>query len=181
MTFLRRGKDTVEEFRRSREAFGRPAEYATEPAPSLTPQSSAPFPTEAADHEPALPSPAEDAQRDMLEALRRNASAVAKDTSFSGTLKSDGNLYIEGHFEGQLEARDTIFIAESAEVKADLGATNVIVAGLLDGKVDASARFHAMPSARVAGDIRSAVLVVDRGSHINCRFAMKSARQEGRA
>ena len=178
MTFLRRGKDTVEEYRRSREAFGRPGDYPSEPPPALTPPQSAAYPTGAeADQPPPLLAP-EDSEREMLETLRRNATAVARDTSFSGTLKSDSNLYIEGHFEGQLEARETIFIAEGAQVKADLGATNVIVAGTLDGKVDANSRFHAMPSARVAGDIHSAVLVVDRGSHINCRFAMKS-RKEG--
>ncbi|MFN8497371.1 MAG: polymer-forming cytoskeletal protein [Anaerolineae bacterium] len=171
MGFLRRGANSVDEYRRSREAFGRTigvhadqAARAEQDAPTM----------ETDDFEmaetAALPAATHD---DMLEMLRQNSTSVARDTSFSGTLKSDSNLYIEGRFEGELQARETIVIAEGAEVKAGLDATNVIVAGVLDGKVEASGLFHAMPSAHVAGDINTAVLVIDQGSHVSCRFAMK--------
>ncbi|MFN8472671.1 MAG: polymer-forming cytoskeletal protein [Anaerolineae bacterium] len=172
MTFLRRGRNSVDEYRRSREAFGRTIGVHAEQA-ARADQDEPPI-TEAdvseIEETVELPDAAHDS---MLEALRQNSTAVARDTSFSGTLKSDSNLYIEGRFEGELQARETIVIAEGAEVKAGLDATNVIVAGVLDGKVDASGRFHAMPSAHVAGDINTAILVIDQGSHVSCRFAMK--------
>lgn len=172
MTFLRRGKDTVDEYRRSREAFGRTIEQHAEQSARAGQDAPPAYGVDSPETSEATPDM--DMGHDtMLEALRQNSTSVARDTSFSGTLKSDSNLYIEGHFEGELQARETIVIAQGAEVKANLGATNVIVAGVLDGTVDASGRFHAMPSARVAGDINTAILVVDQGSHVSCRFAMK--------
>ncbi len=113
-----------------------------------------------------------------MDKYREGATTVAKDTTFSGTLKSEGNLYIEGNFDGELQARSTIFIAEGAQVKASLRATDVIVAGTLNGVVDASDRFHVKPTARVSGEIHTATLVVEQGSHVTCRFAMK-AREKG--
>ncbi len=172
MSFLRRGIDSVDEYRRNREAFGRTIERNAEQA-ARAGQDELPE-TEADGFDMEEPAATlEAAHDDMLETLRQNSTSVARDTSFSGTLKSDSNLYIEGRFEGELQARDTIVIAEGAEVKAGLDATNVIVAGVLDGKVEASGLFHAMPSAHVAGDINTAILVIDQGSHVSCRFAMK--------
>ena len=176
MSFFRREKDPVEEFRRSREGLSRvmrdappgqqpPAGEAAPPTADFTPP---PTPTPAND-EPVDDHP----EQDLMHRLRQGATTVVRDTFFSGTLKSDSNLLIEGRFEGQLEATDTVFIAQGAQVKADVRATDVIVAGAMDGTVEASGLFHAMPSARVAGHINTALLVVDPDSHVSCRFTMK--------
>ncbi|MGH2543829.1 MAG: bactofilin family protein [Ardenticatenaceae bacterium] len=181
MSIFRRDKDddkqSMEEYRRSREAFKRirpgdePDAYTSTARDSRLPE----IEDWAYDEPTSKREP--ETKEDSLEKYREGATTVAKDTSFNGTLKTEGNLYIEGNFDGQLEAHSTIFIAESANVKAELRATDVIIAGTLDGTVDADDRFHAMPSSRVTGEINSRVLVVEQGSHINCRFAMK---QRGR-
>ena len=175
MSFFRREKDPVEEFRRSREGLSRVIREAppgqpftngdTAPASDITP----PHPAD----EPADGHP----EQDLMQRLRQGATTVVRDTFFSGTLKSDSNLLIEGRFEGQLEAHDTIFIAQGAEVKADVRATDVIVAGTMDGTVEASGLFHAMPSAHVAGQINTALLVVDPDSFVSCRFTMQPRRE----
>ena len=176
MDFLRRGKDSVDDYRRSREAFART--IGVHPEQTARAGQEAPPEREADDFEREETAAYSDAaDDDMLETLRRNSTSIARDTTFSGTLQSDSNLYIEGRFEGELQARETIVIAEGAQVKAGLDATNVIVAGVLDGKVEASGFFHALPSARVAGDIHTAVLVIEEGSQVSCRFSMK--RREG--
>jgi cytoskeletal protein CcmA (bactofilin family) len=114
---------------------------------------------------------------DPQEKFRKNATIVAKGTTFSGKLKSDSNLFIEGDFDGELEAQATIFIADTAHVKADVRATDVVVAGSLTGTVNATNRFQAMPSAHVSGEIHSAILVVEPDSSINCRFAMNTREE----
>lgn len=192
----------MEEFRRVRQALGRPSSAPnTTPSgatpPTATPPSAPaplpapsvplrqPIPEEDESNGFAIPEPVmaaptpvvPDAERseDLLEKYRQGATTVAKDSSFKGSLKSDSNLTIEGNFDGELEARSTIFIAPGANVRADVvRASDVIVAGTLNGTVDASGRFHAMPSAEVTGEINSRILVVDQGSQVNCRFVMKA-------
>jgi len=190
MSFFRRDKDAdkdaMEEFRRARQALGRPPTGNVVGAPTpepptndhSRPASAMPEPPRPAHSEAAAPTVQAKAE-DSLEKYRQGATTVAKDTSFKGALKSDSNLCIEGNFDGELEARATIFIAPSANVKADVvRANDVIVAGTLNGTVDAGSRFHAMPSARVSGEINSSILVIEQGSHVNCRFVMKG-RQGG--
>jgi cytoskeletal protein CcmA (bactofilin family) len=177
MAFFRREKDSVEEFRRTRQGLSRGMDDQGGRRPS------SPYDSDDHTDDDALLAPAAatqlDPKQDMVERFRRNATTVARDTAFSGSLKSNTNLLIEGQFEGQLEARDTIFIAQGAEVKADVRASDVIVAGVLDGTVDASGRFHVMPSAQVAGEINTAILVVDQDSHVSCRFKMKPRGEKG--
>ncbi len=171
MAFFKRDKDSVEEFRRGRESL-RSLTGPGEGAP-LSPAEHAEV-----DEPPRAPSP--QAKADNLDKYRQGATMVAKDSSFSGMLKSNSHLFIEGEFEGELEARETIVVADGARVKADVRAMDVIIAGTLDGKVQARGRFHAMPTSHVTGEIQSAVLVVDQGSEINCRFAMQPRKEKPR-
>lgn len=193
MSIFRREKNSLEEYRRSRRALSRAHddEDGEEPeaattlsypeAPSLVDSPdliSPPEPPVASQADVTPPQPAAARQQINPESYRQGATTVGKDTSFNGTLKSEGNLYIEGNFDGELEARSTIFIAGGARVKASVRAADVIIAGTFDGAADASARFHAMPTARVTGEINTAILVVEQGSQINCRFAMKPRGEE---
>ncbi len=170
MSFFRREKDPVEEFRRSREGLSRVMRDAP---PGQPPSMDTPPPTADSAPHPTPAEPTDGHEDALMQRLRQGATTVVRDTFFSGTLKSDSNLLIEGRFEGTLEAHDTVFIAQGAEVKADVRATDVIVAGAMDGTVEASGLFHAMPSARVAGQIHTALLVVDPDSHVSCRFTMQ--------
>jgi cytoskeletal protein CcmA (bactofilin family) len=177
MAFFQRDRKSVDDYRRSRDTLSRIR--GTE-EPDAQQEMTEDEPAE--DFEPTFFSrPVEEqstsqttVSQESVDQYRQGATTVARDSSFSGTLKSDSNLFIEGNFDGELEANSTIFIADTAHVKADVRATDVIVAGKLDGTVTASDRFHAMPTARVSGEINSATLVVEQGSHVNCRFAMKS-------
>jgi cytoskeletal protein CcmA (bactofilin family) len=112
-----------------------------------------------------------------FEDYRRNATVVAQGTTFNGKLKSENNLYIEGTFDGELEAQDAVFIADTAQVNANVKATDVIVAGQLTGTVNASNRFHALASAQVSGQINSSVLVVEKQAAINCTFSMRNREE----
>jgi cytoskeletal protein CcmA (bactofilin family) len=179
MDFFRREKDPNEEWRRTRQSFddrqarGSENEDSSEwsgeaspPTPQLTYTSRKP-------QEPEPPA-------DPLATYREGATMVGKDSAFSGTLRSNSNLFIEGEFDGELEARATVVIAETAQVKAAVRAQDVIVAGTLDGTVDARGRFHAMPTANVSAEVTSASLKVEQGSQINCHFAMKVEQEDRR-
>lgn len=204
MDFFRRDKDPNEEWRRTRKTLEQRLEHLREEprgsADTDAEEQSWPEETQPTQEEweeeldqPVAEEPREEEKLDQpvaedqreevirpadpLTHFRQGATMVAKDSTFSGMLQSRGNLFIEGNFDGELDARDTVVIAETADVKADVRATDVIVAGRLDGTVDATGRFHAMPTAHVSAEITSASLRIEQGSHIDCRFAMKAGEE----
>ena len=70
-----------------------------------------------------------------IPAIDMQTSVIAHSTAWSGDLESSGSLHIHGRVEGSLTARDTIFIAEEADVDAVIRAANVTVAGNVRGSV----------------------------------------------
>ncbi len=132
-----------------------------EPTPMATPDMSI------STSSPAIPASSLD--RDRAAVLDRN-------TRIQGTLHSDGNVLVEGSFEGDMEARETILVEKDASVKGHFLANDVIVSGVFDGEAVCQGQFRVTPSGSVTGQINTRVLVVEEGSTVNCRFSMERER-----
>lgn len=83
--------------------------------------------------------------------------------SFEGQLRADGNVRIDGHFEGAVETAGNVIIGEKAKVTADIKAGNVQVWGAVKGNITATGRLEILPSGRVWGDIRVSSMLIDEG------------------
>jgi len=84
-------------------------------------------------------------------------------TSIQGHMRSDGNVRVDGVFEGSIETAGNVIIGPSARVIADITANAVQVWGAVRGNVTAQGRLEILPSGRVWGDIRVASLLIDEG------------------
>jgi cytoskeletal protein CcmA (bactofilin family) len=91
-------------------------------------------------------------------------SVIAHSTAWSGDLESSGSLHIHGRVEGSLTARDSIFIAEEADVEAVIRAASVTVAGNVRGSVHCAVRFEVLPHGKVAGDIHAPAIAIHDGA-----------------
>ena len=90
-------------------------------------------------------------------------NVLGPSASFEGQLKADGNVRIDGHFEGAVETSGNVIIGEKAKVTADIKAGNVQVWGAVKGNITATGRLEILPSGRVWGDIRVTSMLIDEG------------------
>jgi cytoskeletal protein CcmA (bactofilin family) len=112
---------------------------------------------------PAMPAiPAVDAQ----------TTVIAHDTAWKGEIQSQGTVHVHGRFEGEINAKLDVYVAEEADIDATVTATNVVVAGLAKGTVRCAARFEVLPSGRVSGDILAPTLVVHEGAIVSGQLRM---------
>ena len=74
-------------------------------------------------------------------------------SKISGKLKFEGPAQIDGQVDGEISAKDTLVIGDSAVVSAQISASSVIVAGKLSGEIVASERIEIRPSAKVSGNL----------------------------
>jgi len=88
---------------------------------------------------------------------------LGANTSFNGTIKSDGNLRIDGMFQGHIETAGNVIVGPSAKVLADIVANSVQVLGAVKGNVTAQGRLEILSTGRVWGDIHVASLLIDDG------------------
>jgi cytoskeletal protein CcmA (bactofilin family) len=107
-----------------------------------------------------------------IPAIDTHTSVIAHSTAWSGDLESTGSLHIHGRVEGSLTARDTVFIAEEAEVDAVIRAANVTVAGNVRGAIHCAERFEVLPRGKVAGDIHAPAIAIHDGAVVAGEISM---------
>jgi len=98
--------------------------------------------------------------------------------SFQGHLKAEGNVRIDGYFEGSVETTGNVIIGEAAKVIADITANNVQVWGAVKGSITTSGRLEILPSGRVWGDIKATSLLIDEGGLFRGKSIMAGDEQE---
>jgi len=82
----------------------------------------------------------------------------------SGKISFEGPARIDGEVDGEINAKDSLTIGESAVVTAQIRAASVSVAGKVSGDIIGTQRIEIRPSAKVSGNITAPVLSVQEGA-----------------
>jgi cytoskeletal protein CcmA (bactofilin family) len=104
---------------------------------------------------------------------------IAADSRWNGVLESNGSLHVYGVAEGEISAQGDVYIAEGARVEARLRASNVYVAGVVNGTIDCARRLEVLPSGQVGGDVTAPTLVVHDGALLSGSLHMTSSDTDG--
>lgn len=88
---------------------------------------------------------------------------LGKNTKFNGTLLFDGLVRIDGDFEGHVKTKDTLVIANSGSVKAEIEAGVVKISGNFDGTIRAESKVELLKPANVKGTIYTPSIVIEEG------------------
>jgi cytoskeletal protein CcmA (bactofilin family) len=151
--------------------FNKEPEKNLRPDPSVKPQ---PMPAQAVPVPPPAPIP------DGRVAPARQSSTPLEARAYldqgskvSGKLSFEGPARIDGQIDGEISAKDSLMIGESAVVTARIKAASIIVAGKVSGDITASQRIEIRPSAKVLGNLTSPVLVVHEGAVFEGHCAMQ--------
>lgn len=91
-----------------------------------------------------------------------------------GNLKSDGSVRIEGQVTGEVDAKDTVHVCETAKVDAKVRAAFVVIAGDLEGEVHCSERLEILPSGRVKAHLTTKSLMICEGAFIEGQIQMSN-------
>lgn len=89
---------------------------------------------------------------------------IGRDAEIKGTLTSSGILRVDGKVDGEIIHKGDVAIGESGEITADVKATNITVAGLVNGNIEVTGKLELLPTARVIGDVSAASLVIGEGA-----------------
>lgn len=104
---------------------------------------------------------------------------LGKNTTFKGTLIFDGLVRIDGNFEGNIKTNDTLVVANSGNVKAEVEAGLVKISGKFDGSVTAKNKVELYKPANVTGTIRAAAVQMEEGVVFNGSLEMGETLKTG--
>lgn len=102
-------------------------------------------------------------------------------SKISGKLAFEGPTRIDGQVDGEILAKDSLTIGESAVVTAQIKSGSIVIGGRVSGDIVAQQRIEIRPSAKVIGNITAPVLVVHEGAMFEGHCSMQpEAAQSGK-
>lgn len=122
----------------------------------------------------AAPAATGPAYRGAWQTADSSTSVIAANAHWNGTLRSEGSLHVHGRADGELHAANDLYVAEGAQVDAEIFADNVVVAGTVHGRIDARSRLEVLPQGHVSGDVQAPKLVVHEGARLTGQLKMNS-------
>ena len=141
--------------------------------PSMAPQASSTPPAPA-------PSTSTAAPRASAPAPSEGRAYLDRGSKITGKISFEGPARIDGQVDGEINAKDSLTIGESAVVTAQIRAASVSVAGKVSGDILATQRIEIRPSAKVSGNITAPVLSVQEGAQFegHCSMQPEGIREE---
>ena len=98
-------------------------------------------------------------------AERRTNAWIGQGVTIEGRVTSTQDLRIDGHVEGTIEvAQHELVLGPGSEVKGNVIAKSVLIAGTVVGDVSATERIQMQATASVQGDVRAPRLSVLDGA-----------------
>lgn len=89
---------------------------------------------------------------------------IGSDASFKGELTFEKGVRIEGSFDGRIQSKGSLTVAEGAKVTADIDAANVRLEGECKGNVVVTEKLQLMSTARLEGDLKTTRLEIADGA-----------------
>ena len=101
-----------------------------------------------------------------------SVSVFDRYSSFDGTFNLTRDLRVEGQVKGTITCQGTFFVAEGAQVSAEVEAENISVAGDLNGDVVCHGKLQILATGKVHGKITTSTLVINQGAFYEGELVM---------
>jgi cytoskeletal protein CcmA (bactofilin family) len=114
----------------------------------------------------------------------QDISILSEGVKFEGKLVSNGNVRVDGEFDGELIVTGNLTIGNKSVGKGKVEATNITCGGAIEGSIVASEKLVLESSAKIEGDISAKILVINEGasfkgsSNMNQGFRSTSENNE---
>ncbi len=103
---------------------------------------------------------------------------IAKGTTITGDIISEGDFRIEGNVKGNLNTPGKVVIGKTGVINGTLKAANSDIEGKFSGKLIISDTLSLKTSAHVEGEVEVGKLAVEPGATFNATCIMKGTVKE---
>lgn len=109
---------------------------------------------------PVAVAPSRAPEREVKESL------IASDITIEGKIEGSGHVRIAGRFKGDVNVQGNLTIEAGAKLTGGVRANKVIIAGELEGNIEAAQRVELLDSGVLIGDVKAGTMTVAAGSRM---------------
>ena len=103
---------------------------------------------------------------------------LAKHTTFSGDITSDGDFRIDGTLEGTLKTKGRVIVGLEGFVNGTVECENADIEGKISGELKVNTMLTIKASANISGEVIIGKLSVEPGASFNASCTMKGALKD---
>jgi len=115
--------------------------------------------------------------RRTLDKVGGVSTVIGSGSIFVGEITGAENIIIHGEIRGDCDLQGTVVVEEGAKWVGTVRASNVIIAGLVEGNIIATDKLELASTAVIAGDLSGPVIAIAEGAVI--KGGMKMTNVEG--
>jgi cytoskeletal protein CcmA (bactofilin family) len=110
----------------------------------------------------------------MADSNQEYGTIIGADANFKGELTFDSAAKLLGKFEGTINSKGRVHVADGSTCKATVKAKEVSVEGHIEGNVEAGDRLELKNKGTITGDIVAARMIMAEGASIDghCRIGV---------
>jgi len=101
---------------------------------------------------------------------------IGADANMEGDISLDGGLIVYGKIKGNVITKGPVRIAQSAQVKGNISASDVQVGGTIEGNVTVDNRIVLGKQSTVKGDMVYRRLFIEEGAEFSGKCDMRVAK-----
>ena len=102
---------------------------------------------------------------------------LGKDTEFEGKLTFTGAVRIDGKLSGEIISSGTLIVGESAVIKSQVHAADMIISGEVHGDIFAENKIEISVPGKLFGNIQTPKLVIEEGVIFEGKCKMKDPKR----
>ncbi len=114
--------------------------------------------------------------RRTLDKVGGVSTVIGAGSKFVGEISGEENIVIHGEIEGDCDLQGTVVVEEGAKWKGTVKASNVIIAGLVEGDVIVTQKLELASTAVIEGNLSGPVIAVAEGAVIKGGMRMSAGK-----
>jgi cytoskeletal protein CcmA (bactofilin family) len=95
-----------------------------------------------------------------------STTIIAAGSKIVGEISGDDNIVIQGEVVGDCNLQATVFVEDGGKWVGTINASNIVIAGLVEGDVVASEKLEFAATGRIEGNLTAPFIAVAEGTEI---------------
>lgn len=110
--------------------------------------------------------------------MKEVETVIGPSVKVRGEFNGNGNIIVEGDFEGTLKTTNGLFVRDRAKVTANIDAKEAVIGGEVNGNIKVQGYIEITSTAKVTGDIECSSIAIAKGAILNGKCTMTNKSSE---
>jgi len=108
-------------------------------------------------------------------------SIIGEDVEIEGKVTFKEAVRIDGVINGDITSKECVFVGKNGKIHGNIQASNIMIAGTIQGNMNIAERIEATATSKIKGDIVAKSLAIDENASFEGKCTMNMNGKNGKS